>query len=466
MTKKLLLVVGAGGPPMEYALPRLAELADVSALVMAPINKVQDDLLGRWCQEVRGTGPGGGDLGPADLIVVEAKQAGADAVIGFSEFTVMAVADACSSLGLPGAGPNAVYARDKYLMRARWADSGVPVPRFARVASVGELESAAMVLRKPFLLKPASRGGAIGQQVIGDGAVLEEAWAEVGDALARAAGRGIVEYSQDAGMAHYVAEEIIPSTTESWYGCDGYGDYLSVEGVVARGTYHPVCISGRLPTVPPFAETATIGPSVLPERLQRKIQASARSAVDALGLGTCGTHTEMKLMAGEEVCLLETSARFGGAAVVPQVEAIFGVDMISLLAAELLGEGPVWPPEMLVEGSSAAASVFVFGAGSRGEPWPAGSPFHWETLRWDDIVSPGTSVEVVRSQTVPDGGMVLPYEPGRGALNYAGCLLVRSASPEVLLGDSYRLIDGLGPALRGQVGERAAAGVVVGDGQP
>ena len=63
-----------------------------------------------------------------------------------------------------------------------------------------------------------------------------------------------------------LVEEIMDGTTEGWYSEDGYGDYLSVEGIVAKGTYHPLAITAKLPTVPPYIEVASTSPCVLPER--------------------------------------------------------------------------------------------------------------------------------------------------------------------------------------------------------
>ncbi|MCM2416486.1 hypothetical protein [Streptomyces sp. RKAG290] len=80
-----------------------------------------------------------------------------------------------------------------------------------------------------------------------------------------------------------------------WFDEPGWGDYVSVEGVVADGTFHPVCLSGRMPTVEPFTERAGITPALLPQDAQDRVVALAREAVDALGLSNCGTHTEIKL---------------------------------------------------------------------------------------------------------------------------------------------------------------------------
>lgn len=75
-------------------------------------------------------------------------------------------------------------------------------------------------------------------------------------------------------MRPSMASKIVSDTTQSWYDTPGYGDYVSVEGLVADGMYYPVCVTGRLPTIPGFTDLGTQSPSVLPESLQRKSRTS------------------------------------------------------------------------------------------------------------------------------------------------------------------------------------------------
>ncbi|MGZ3318611.1 MAG: ATP-grasp domain-containing protein [Isosphaeraceae bacterium] len=447
VTKKLIWVVGAGGPPFEYALPRMADRADVYALVATTTSALQNGLLDKWCAEVVPL-----DLtGRKDNIILDivryARRLGADGIITFSEFGVIAVAEACLNLGLPGPGHNARLARDKWLMRKRWREEGLPVPRFTKVTSLDDLEAAARTLKMPFLLKSSGRGGGIGQKIIDADTSLPQAMNNVDAALERAAEHGIVEYSGHLDVAHWVAEEIIESTTDSWYPDPRYGDFLSIEGVVARGVYHPICITSRLPTLPPFAEIGALSPCVLREDLQRKIEELASRSVNALGLDTCGTHTEIKLMSGGRMCLLETAARLGGSTATTLAEAVFGVDLIGLQTAEALGLPTTYPERMLVGGNGAAASIFLFAADSAGKPWASETEFTWRRLDWGELVSQASHVEIIPSQMVLDGHVITPYHQGSGALNYAGSVLLYSPDPETLLADSYRLIDSLEGAL-------------------
>lgn len=441
MRKTLLFVVGVGGPPLEHLLPRLRKCADVHALVIGPSSDLTRRLLTNECRSVRFAEAENGDV--VDEVVDTCQRIGADGVVTFSEFTVSTVAQACVRLGMPGAGPNVRYSRDKYLMRSRWAEAGVNVPRFRRVRDERELAAARDELKLPFLLKPSGRGGAIGQRVITADTDLGTAWRSVRKALSQAAGSGIVEHSRSLDVDHCVAEEIIESTIESWYDEPSYADFLSVEGVVARGVYHPISITSRFRTVPPFIETGAQTPSVLPEHLQRKIEECAREAVDALRLETCGTHTEIKLMPNNELCLLESSARFGGIMVVGQVEHVFGIDMVTLLAKELLGEPQEYPERMLVGGDRSAASIFIIAADSHGNPWRTLPKFAWSSYDWHRLVSPRTTVEVVPSLSRPSGERMLPYHPVSGAMSSGVEAFLVGSDVTTLREDAYRIMDNL-----------------------
>jgi biotin carboxylase len=445
--KKLLWVVGAGGPPFEYVLPRIARHADIHAFIATEISARQQTLLSRWCADVTTLDPAGRSSGITPAIVEAARRHGVDGVVTFSEFAVIAVAEACQRLGLPGPGPNANLARDKWLMRKRWAEAGLPVPRFAKVENLHDLEVVTQTLTLPILLKSSSRGGGVGQQIIQSSTSLPQALRNVDAALEQASHHGIVEYSTGLNAGHCVAEEIIDSTTDSWYDDTRYGDFLSVEGIVARGIYHPLCITGRLPTLPPFAEIGAVSPCILREDLQRKIEQLAAASVNALGLETCGTHTELKLMSGEQMCLLETAARPGGSTATALAENVFGIDLIGLQTAEALGLPQNYPERMLIDGKGAAASIYLFAADSTGKPWRSDIAFSWQQLNWSELVSPASRVEIIPSQMVSSGTVISPYHPGSGALNYAGSVLLHSPDPETLLVDSYRLIDNLEEAL-------------------
>jgi biotin carboxylase len=442
----LLLVHAQGGPAASYAITKVSEVATVHLLVVAPLPPTAATVARSRCAsvvDVSGEQLGGDRF--VDRIVAVAAAVSADAVLTFSEFAVVAVARACDRLGLRGAGHGVIKARDKLLMRQTWAAARLPGPAFRAVGSVGDLCAAYDALRPPILLKAAWGAGSIGHMVVARRDDVPAVWECTRSAVASAARCGELEMMVEGVEKCFLAEEIIPSTVRSWYDdAGGYGDYLSVEGMVIDGTYHPVCVTSRLPTIEPFTELSNQAPCVLPEHLQRHIEQVARRAVDALELGTCGTHTELKLMADGGLCLLESSARLGGAMVTREVEIAYGVDLIGSLACALLGEDPGLPDYMQVGGHRrAAASVALLATDSTGHPWESLPVFNPTRVDWASLISPGSNAEVVADLSIPPGTPMPRYDPASGALNFAGLLFLDSPDPHTLLHDTYRVLDGL-----------------------
>ena len=441
----VVLVYAPGGPAPSYALPKVSSVATVHLLALAPLPPTAARIADWHCASVIDASRDAlrGDA-LVDRIVATAVATSAQAVLTFSEYAVVAVAQACERLGFRGAGPGAVRARDKLLMRNVWSAAGVPIPAFRAVTDLADLLAAFDELRPPVLLKAAWGAGSIGHGLLHRREDVATAWAATCGAVASAVACGETELGVAGTQARFLLEQRITSTTESWYEQPGYGDYLSVEGLVVDGHYRPVCITGRLPTIEPFTELSNQAPCVLPEGLQREVEATARQAVDALGLGTCGTHTELKLMADGGLCLLESAARLGGAMVTREVETAYGVDLIGALTRALLGEDPGLPDEMQVAGASrAAASVALLATDSHGLPWPNLPIFDAHRVDWQSLVSEGTRAEVIDDLTISPGARMPPYDAAAGALNFAGLLFLDAPDPQTLLADTYHVLDGL-----------------------
>ncbi|GAA2148762.1 hypothetical protein GALLR39Z86_29660 [Glycomyces algeriensis] len=445
--KKVLFVYSRGGAPLEYAFPKIAAKAELHVLALKPPPTHTEPLWSPHCTSVTPhweTERTGDDL--VGLIVEEAERIGADAILTLSEYAVIAVAEAAERLGLRGAGPNAVNSRDKRRMRQVWEDAGVPVPRFRSVDSAADLRKAFRELEAPMLLKHAWGAGAIGQLVLETEADIESAWAQANEAMIRARERGYTEMQVAGADADFLVEEIIQASTESWWDADsGYGDYLSVEGVVAGGVYHPVCITSRIPTIPPFTELSNLAPCALPEAAQREIERVSRAAVDALGLDYCGTHTELKLCPDGKLSVLESAARLGGVMVAAEIEHCFGVDIVGMLTDALLGE-PIDPPERMLldtDATGAAGSLSLIATDSAGRPWTEHPVWDESLVDWTGVVDPGTTVTAVPGLCIPAGTPMPAYDLSTGALGYGGIFMLRAASADTLVADSYHVLDNL-----------------------
>jgi biotin carboxylase len=448
--KRILFVHGRAGTPLEYSLPRIAACARVHVLAISPLPTAGAETWRPHCAEIIeawSRPPHGPEL--VDLIASHATTIGADAIMCFSEYLVVAAAEAAMRLGLRGPGPNVRYARDKRLMRERWRDAGVPIPRFRRVGSEVDVHDALDDLRPPLLLKPAWGSGSIGQAVVNAADEIPAAWHELAASLRTNDQFGLAEWYETESARHLLVEEIVVGSTDGWFARPGYGDYVSVEGIIADGCYHPVGITARLPTIPPFTELSSNAPCLLPEPLQHRIEAVARDAVNALELDDCGTHTEIKLCPDGELVIIESAARFGGSVITRVLESVFGLDVVTMLARQLLGEVVQYPDRMLVRGRGAAATLAWVPADASGVPWTSTPVWDPGRVSLDALVSPGSSIEIVRELTAPAGTRVPEYDPSGGARNCFGRFFVTADDAETLLGDLYSVLNGLESTLKG-----------------
>ncbi|QKW05163.1 ATP-grasp domain-containing protein [Streptomyces sp. NA04227] len=445
---KVLLVHAKGGPPLGHVLSRTAAKAELHLLALSALPPAVATDAGNLCASVvTPAAAQRSDL--VALIVTRAREVGADAVLTFSEYAVVAVAEACEALGLPGAGSTCELARDKRMMRRTWQQHGLPQPEFRPVATEADLHDAAAALPFPMLLKAAWSAGSTAHQIIRAPHEATEAWQHSRQVMAESAQLGYAELHVAEADADFVVEQIVTGTAGEWFDEPGWGDYVSVEGVVADGTFHPVCLSGRMPTVEPFTERAGITPALLPEDAQNRIVDLARRAVDALGLGTCGTHTEIKLGADGRMWLIETAARFGGAMTVPQIEEVFGLDLIGMLVDQLLGRPVAWPGQALTceQARGAAGSLVVLAVDGNGEAWPDRRVWDFPTVTGAVPLSEGSTLSVVPENSLPDGSPVPVYEPAGGANTMAALCLLSARDPHTVLRDFETLVDALPTAL-------------------
>jgi hypothetical protein len=190
-------------------------------------------------------------------------------------------------------------------------------------------------------------------------------------------------------------------------------------------------------------------PSVLPEHLQRKIEATARAAVDALGLETCGTHTEIKLTDGTGLSVIESAARLGGVMIAAQIEQVFDYDLIGMLVDGLLGLPVVAPEHMLTgrDARGAASSLPLIACDAAGNPWTRDLIWDEGRVEWTGLVTEGTRIEAVPGFTIPDGTLMPRHNPGSGAVERGGIFYVRAGDPGTIVRDARAVLNGMESAL-------------------
>lgn len=453
---KVLFVHAKGGPPLGHALSRVAAKSAVHVLALSALPAAVEATATRLCASV---------LVPDEaerhdlvsLIAGRAEEVGADAVVTFSEYAVVAVAEACEKLGLAGPGVSCALARDKRLMRRTWQQHGTSQPRFRPVATEQDLHEAAAELSFPLLLKAAWSAGSTAHQIIRSPHEVRAAWDASREVMAASAQLGYAELHVADADADFVVEEIVQGSPGEWFDEPGWGDYVSVEGVVVDGEFKPVCLTGRMPTVRPFTERAGITPAPLPLHAQERVVALAREAVDALGLANCGTHTEIKLGADGQMWVIETAARFGGAMTLPQIEEVFGLDLAGMLTDHLLGREVSWPEHALTpqDARGAAGALVVLAVDGAGDAWPDRRVWDFPAVTAAVPLSDGSRLSVVADSSLPDGTPVPVYDPAAGANTMAALCRLSADDPQTVVRDFQTLVDALPHVLPATSAEEA-----------
>lgn len=443
MTKRLLFVAGRGGPPLDYALPRMTRRASLTACTLASLSPYNERVLREYSDDVVDLSALARSKAMAE-VGAKAASGEFDGILTFSEHLLEGVSAIAAENGRRGAGPSVSFARDKALMRGRWAEAGVPQPRHVVITKRAEAADAVEDLELPVVIKWARGVGSIGLQVVRRKEELPAKLDTLLDAVAaaRAGGR---DDGDDAPGAFptLIAEELIRSSTRPWYAVDGYGDFVSVEGIVRDQRYYPLAITGRFPTIEPFTELGNVAPCVIGAAAKQDIVAASAAAVNALGLENCATHTEMKLKPDGTVSLLECAARMGGVGIARELDVAFGIDFVGLLVGVLLGERDDIPAFEQSPTGRSAASLALIGADSKGQAWSTTRTFAPGSVDWEALAGPGTDVDVLRSQSIEPGLAVPAYTTAAGVTAYAGQAFLTSADPERLLASAYRILDGL-----------------------
>lgn len=441
MTRKILYVYAPAGPPLDYCFPKIAARGEVLTYIVSKPSASNLEIIRRHSERVVDLT----DLRPAAALEVVRRDAQVlkpDAIFTFSEFLLKAVSEIAVELGLRGVGPNIELGRNKAAMRQRWHEAGVPQPEFRPIRTPDDLARVSE-LRFPVLVKLAYGAGSIAQQIVRAPRELDGAIARLLAATDAARRAGKHEFCELSGFPQLIAEEIIESTTESWYDEEGYGDYLSVEGLVRGGVYHPLAMTGRLRTIPPFTELGNVAPCVLSDEKKQRIVMLIATAVNALQFEHCATHTEIKLMADGGVAFLETAARMGGVAIARELDEVFGIDYVDLFLGVILGEHERIPGFEQNAPRCAAASVALIACDSVGTPWVTQRRFEPAAVDWPALVGGRAEVQVQMAQSIAVGGPVPPYDISGGLLNYAGQAFLVSARPADLKSAAYQLLDGL-----------------------
>jgi biotin carboxylase len=117
------------------------------------------------------------------------------------------------------------------------------------------------------------------------------------------------------------------------------GTEISVEGFVADGTFHAICLSEKTRTPPPYLlDTAVYFPDTLSSSERVSVLSLASSAVAACGLDNCPVHMEI-LRSRQGPVVVELAARGAGFKVFTNIlPYVTGIDTVDVQLRLALGE--------------------------------------------------------------------------------------------------------------------------------
>lgn len=310
-------------------------------------------------------------------------------VIALSEYLLDAAAELRQRYGIGGPTPAVVARfRDKTVMKAILAESGIRVPRWASGASADQFLAAAEELEYPVIFKPVRGASCQGVRNAGSAAELR--------ALCQA-----------PDLSRYEVEEYVT------------GDVLHTDGVVdAAGECRFMVTSRYVGNCLAFEQGEPLG-SVIQTDESRvgECHEFARACLAALGLRRSAFHLEY-FDTGKELVFLEIGARVPGADVPYVVRDVTGVNLFALWLDVLL-DNPVPPPREWPSGP---------GGGSGG--WlmiPRPRPLPRKVLSATPLTG---KVPFLHRELVPAAGDLLVDRPGSYATLQGGRFLFRGGTED------------------------------------
>ncbi len=206
-------------------------------------------------------------------IVNFSKENPVGAIVGLDDSSTLLASKANNALGLSSNDPDlAIAARDKHLMRKRFAEAGVPSPNFEGHKITEDFEEIAQKVNYPCVIKPTSMSGSRG--------VMR---ANTPEEFIKYANR-LVPLLVGDRCDEFLVEDYIP------------GVEIALEGLMDNGKLIVLAIFDKPDPLegPFFEETIYITPSKLPAEAQEEIIRAAEQAADALGLKMGPLHAELR----------------------------------------------------------------------------------------------------------------------------------------------------------------------------
>lgn len=332
----ILYVNVIGGPPFEYVISRLQELGKIYVLQPEAMSNEEERQLRTLVENVIIVPRLQSGSSFQSLLMDFALKIEATILLTFDEFYLRDVSVVAEQIGLRGAGSKVFRSVNKVDMYQTLEQFDLLKRFYVSAPSIEQILSAS--IPTPFVVKPSECAGSLGVFAIrtnSEISLLPERLRQAEQSVKQVV--NTMPSNESLTNQAFLCEEMLIGDANAWFGDETpFADYVSVEGMVLNGRYHPLAITQNLPLIDPFIETVSLTPTTLPMSLQLKIIDRLRPCIESFGLGTCGVHTEVKLLKNQEFAVIETAARFAGWCIIPQISSVFDIDPVRELVLNLL----------------------------------------------------------------------------------------------------------------------------------
>ncbi|MCX2725958.1 ATP-grasp domain-containing protein [Thermomicrobium sp. 4228-Ro] len=272
-----------------------------------------------------------------DALIALTREFPVRAIVPVDDAGTVLAALVASRVGLPSNDPDAALAaRDKWVMRQRFAAAAVPAPIARAFPALADLPEIVSHVTFPCVVKPTRLSGSRGVIRADDPEQLAQAVERVRQILA--------SDGLDLANALILVEQFVP------------GFEVAVEGLLTNGTLTVLAIFDKPDPLdgPFFEETIYVTPSRLPQNIQHAIAHTTEKAAKALGLRTGPIHAELRVNE-RGPWVIEIAGRSIGGLCSRILEFGTGMTLEELILAHAVGD----PLPTLVRRDGAAGVMMI-----------------------------------------------------------------------------------------------------------
>ena len=337
------------------------------------------------------------------------------AIVGVDDDTTIVATTASAALGLPhNPISSAIATRDKYLLRQKLADRGVPVPTYKRFAINENIKGISTQVNYPCVLKPLSLSASRGVIRADTPQQFSEAFERI-TKLLRAV-KASKEIDIESNQFQYLLVEDYISGIE-----------VALEGILINGKLNTLAFFDKPDPLegPFFEETLYITPSRLSMDIQDELHRATADAANAIGLQHGPVHAELRYN-DKGAHLIEIAARTIGGLCSRTLRFGTGMSLEELVIRQAIG----YQIETLNREKQAAGVMMipVPKAGILGE------------VRGRKKARNVDGIEELNI-TIPIGGEIVPLPEGD---KYLGFIFARAEMPEEVeksLREAHQLLE-------------------------